>query len=644
MIGKAPRAGTGIKGLVSYLMMGKRGEPSPDRVRWTEVRNLGVDDPKLVPRIMRSTANHVGRCDRPFYHFVVAWRHDENPTDQQMRLVGDTTLADLNLLDHQTLFVAHHDTSHRHLHVVVNRVHPDTGKAWDRWQDWVRIERSLARQAKSLGFIYVPGRHNAPQQFEQVAVRPRTGEYRMAERLGTLDKLRPHWTRAQIAERRKDIAAIVERSKSWDELARALAAVNLTVERKGQGLVIGDDSGTLKLSDLGKLIRLGGLEQHFGESFAAYQQRRDQVISVPQPLIADEESGPPPAAQPTAPIQPMPPPQVDQSTNPPDAAQPEPSVAATPHRQRAPIPLPPLSLTPKVAAPSDSDDATGETAPAVPGAAPIQDAGAPSGPRKPKPARQLSDPHTPPTDRTAFVEAWQRRAAESELKRRLDQKRREEDKARREQLRREAREQREEAKAARAAAPPSPPAPPEPAQPPTQPQQRTVPVERPSDPKQKAKSEAYDTKATAEAAADLAHISPDPEAYRAIQPLLGETHNIFSGEKKPLVHAHELAGRDYADDVVAVATGEYPGRFAKRYYFKDAALNRLTELPPPSVNGKRPPVQSPAPLGARATHGVPTTHKPALATPGAVQATRAAVPAKKPIQQKRDPVIRPRNT
>lgn len=138
------------------------------------------------------------------------------------------------------------------------------------------------------------------------------------------------------------------------------------------------------------------------------------------------------------------------------------------------------------------------------------------------------------------------------------------------------------------------------------------------------------------------YISPDPEAYKAIQPLLGETHNIFSGEKKPLVHAHELAGRDYADDVVAVATGEHPGRFAKTYYFKDTALLRLTELPAPTVKAKRPAAQ-PHPPGGRATHATPAI--PATTRGGGVQAvqgTNAAVPARRPVQPQRDPVRRPR--
>ncbi len=77
----------------------------------------------------------------------------------------------------------------------------------------------------------------------------------MAERLGTKDQLRPRWSKEQIAEKRaprRHVRAV----RNWGELERALAN-GLALERKGQGIIIGDATGTMKLSDLKKDIRLG---------------------------------------------------------------------------------------------------------------------------------------------------------------------------------------------------------------------------------------------------------------------------------------------------------------------------------------------------------------------------------------------------
>lgn len=149
MIGKAPRAGTGFRGVVNYLMRGKRGAAmDPARVAWAETRNLLVDEPDLAPKIMRNTAERSARCERPVYHLVVSWRRDEQPSPELMRQVGDTTLADLKLSDHQAILIAHQDTEHRHLHIVVNRVHPETHRAWHRSNDWPTIERSFRSLSK----------------------------------------------------------------------------------------------------------------------------------------------------------------------------------------------------------------------------------------------------------------------------------------------------------------------------------------------------------------------------------------------------------------------------------------------------------------------------------------------------------------
>ena len=86
MIGKVAATGSGFHGAISYLVHGKLGQKNPDRVAWRAVRNLMTDDPKLVTRIMRSTATRSRRCEKPVYHLVISWRRDENPTETLPRL------------------------------------------------------------------------------------------------------------------------------------------------------------------------------------------------------------------------------------------------------------------------------------------------------------------------------------------------------------------------------------------------------------------------------------------------------------------------------------------------------------------------------------------------------------------------------
>jgi hypothetical protein len=265
MIGKVPPAGRGFKGLVSYLLRGEKGSKNnPNRVAWTDVRNMAVEDPHLVPALMRATAGLNRRCRSPVYHFVISWRHDEHPTEDIMRAVGDRTCDDLELSEYQRLYVAHADTRHQHLHIVVNRIHPETHKAWNRRQDWVRIEQSLADQSREMGFDHVPGRHNEPEPPGDVRRRPADKVFQRERRAGIERALKP-WDEERVAADRGDLAATFDAAQSWEDLDQKLAEQGLVLARKGQGFVIADRTGAMKASSLGKAYSRKHLEERWGE-------------------------------------------------------------------------------------------------------------------------------------------------------------------------------------------------------------------------------------------------------------------------------------------------------------------------------------------------------------------------------------------
>lgn len=287
MIGKAPGTGSGFRGVVNYLMLGKRDEENPARVAWAETRNLLTDDPDRAPAHMRATAAQSQRCKKPVYHFVISWREDENPTADLMRLIGDNTLSDLGLTDHQALLIAHNDTDHRHLHIVVNRVHPETSKAWATSKDWERLEVSLGRQAMEHDLLFVPGRFNTRQGDDRPR-RVRDGEHQQARK-----EKRPtpngKWSDTDIKQWREALGADFDTARSWDQLSAKLAGHGLRLERKGQGLIIANDDGHMKLSDLGKEIRLGKLQSLYAEKFSDFSERaaRHPILASTSPEQQD---------------------------------------------------------------------------------------------------------------------------------------------------------------------------------------------------------------------------------------------------------------------------------------------------------------------------------------------------------------------
>lgn len=136
--------------LASYLVRGRSGAET-ERVAWMSSRNLGTDDLDVAAPLMQATAHQSALVQAPVYHLTISFDHEDRVTSEQMQAVADRVLADLGLSDHQAVMVAHRDRAHPHVHVMVNRVHPETGVAWERWQDRPRIERTLRELERALG-------------------------------------------------------------------------------------------------------------------------------------------------------------------------------------------------------------------------------------------------------------------------------------------------------------------------------------------------------------------------------------------------------------------------------------------------------------------------------------------------------------
>lgn len=136
-----------------------KGEQTSNRVVFTETLNLPTRDAAKAMKCMSWTAAHAteirqscidaeahasgmtyedyvrernpfrGRKgEKPVYAYSLAWHPNQAPSHDDMRAAAKETIKALGFQDHQAVLVAHNDTDHPHIHVIVNRVHPRTGK------------------------------------------------------------------------------------------------------------------------------------------------------------------------------------------------------------------------------------------------------------------------------------------------------------------------------------------------------------------------------------------------------------------------------------------------------------------------------------------------------------------------------------
>jgi hypothetical protein len=165
MVPKVAGKGSSFKGAALYYLHDK-GALTSDRVAFSQTENLPTQDAEKAIKCMAWTAIHQSdikvraggsakgrKLVHPVYTYSLSWAPDEEPTPEQMIEAARESLRALGLEGHETLFVAHNDEPHPHIHVIVNRVHPDTGIAAPLSNDHLKLSAWAEEYEKRQGKI-----------------------------------------------------------------------------------------------------------------------------------------------------------------------------------------------------------------------------------------------------------------------------------------------------------------------------------------------------------------------------------------------------------------------------------------------------------------------------------------------------------
>ena len=256
-------------GLVAYLTRGFRDASNPDRVAWLSSRNLnGADDPARIAQVMRAHAEEHFRTKKPVYHFGLTLPSSEHLSPEQWNQAVDQVLLRLGLDSHQVLVVAHRDTAHEHVHVVVNRV-GDDGPTWHRHDDLFKMREAV----RSIEIDYGLSRDG---DRDPTIPELTTGAYQQALRTG----------RQPLADRVRDQAVnSFAEATSWSDLEVRLAILGFRLEpaARNAGLLVTDGSRFASLSHVDRSLSGPKLAQRFGETFHDHRQAHPEPPPVLPP-------------------------------------------------------------------------------------------------------------------------------------------------------------------------------------------------------------------------------------------------------------------------------------------------------------------------------------------------------------------------
>ncbi|GGH62868.1 relaxase/mobilization nuclease domain-containing protein [Frigidibacter albus] len=273
-IANRPRADTGqnlFHARISYIC---------SKAVLTRVVNLAGEWPDAA-RQMQYSAGLNPRLRAPACHLVLSWHETERPTDAQMIVAAGEVMSVLGADQHQRVIAVHRDRDHAHVHVVLNRVHPITGKSLSDSHDHARLELACRRIEQRHGWPQDRGRFQAAVVDGVVQLVPQPAEHWLrrtrARRLG----LRPDGQGARSREHRsplpplRDLLAPVQiaalhtqlrAAAGWQAVHDLLGAAGLRYRLQGSGARITRlvDGCMMAANQLGRAFGLPRLTLRFG--------------------------------------------------------------------------------------------------------------------------------------------------------------------------------------------------------------------------------------------------------------------------------------------------------------------------------------------------------------------------------------------
>ena len=194
-----------------------------------------------VPGGMAATGR---KLEKPVCHYSLNWARDEKPDRPEMRRAAKESLKALGLEKHQALIVSHRD-GQPHVHVIANRVAPESGKAsglsrsklrlskwaegYERRQGKIRCpQREINNGRRSVGAQVVDGRGHSggrwrrermsPQREPREAIPAERDRWERERVAWQRAEERTHWSRFE-EERGKALGELEGRSKrEWSAL------------------------------------------------------------------------------------------------------------------------------------------------------------------------------------------------------------------------------------------------------------------------------------------------------------------------------------------------------------------------------------------------------------------------------------------
>jgi Holliday junction resolvase-like predicted endonuclease len=213
---------------------------------------------------MVALAIEATRSKDPVDHWLLSWKEGEQPTQAQCNEAVEILKRHLGMSsDHLAVFALHRNTENYHLHVVLNRVHPDTLRVEDKGWCIDKAHKAIAEIIHAQGWEAERNARYVADRSGQVTRASSVREPQPHSKTRDHENATGEKSFERIAQEKA--APILRNAKSWAQVHEGLAQVDMRYERKGSGAMLWVGDQPLKASCIGREFSRSGMEERLGK-------------------------------------------------------------------------------------------------------------------------------------------------------------------------------------------------------------------------------------------------------------------------------------------------------------------------------------------------------------------------------------------
>lgn len=240
--------------LVKYITGSQNNENRIESISITNCKSVhGIADQEQAINIAMNEiladqlSNKRAQSDRT-YHLLISFKAGEHPSPKVLKEIEASFCEALGYGEHQRISAVHNDTDNLHIHVAINKIHPERHTIHEPKNDyWIRDNLCAALEEK-----YGLQRDNHTRKKSRSEGRADDMEAHTGE------KSLMTWIRENLSDQ-------IKAADNWNDVFSLLKENGIVLKKQGNGFVFQSEGITVKASSVDREFSKPNLEKRLGE-------------------------------------------------------------------------------------------------------------------------------------------------------------------------------------------------------------------------------------------------------------------------------------------------------------------------------------------------------------------------------------------